>query len=151
MQDNKLSILPKEITELKAVQWKLAGNPFLCNCDMLWMRDWLSDTFLHSNRQIVEDFQDVLCHGGQFNRQPVYKVSADKMGCLPHIFAREAIISLASILSVGLIILCLISFAIKRWNEVRWIIYKGTNRFIGKGEEEEDLENVVFDAFIAYR
>ncbi len=148
LQFNKLTTLPDEITKPKTVQWRISGNLFVCNCDALWIRDWFNDTgTLHP----VLDYKYVRCHGGKFDGQPIYTLQGDKMGCLDQKLAKEAIISITCLLSIGFFILILVAFIIKRWNEIRWIIYKKANRFIGKGDKYEDLENMVFDAFISYR
>ena len=152
-QDNKLSALPQDITESKPVQWRLSGNPFSCNCDMLWMRDWFNKSIVHTGNKAVIDYQDVICQGDEFAGQQIFTLQADKMGCIPHtlILAKEAIISLACISAVVVIVLCLALAAFKRWNEIRWIIYKKANKFIARGDKIEDIENIVFDAFISYR
>ena len=56
---NNLKYVPREIegagngTEL----W-IGGNPYECNCDMLWMRDWLVST------TAVRDRDDAVCNTG---------------------------------------------------------------------------------------
>ncbi len=149
LQNNDLKTLPQEITQLKKVLWMLSGNPFLCNCDTLWLRGWLDNANASKNR--VLDYRDAVCHGGKLDGNPVLTMQAKKMGCLSHVLAREAIVAIACLLTFGLIMLCLAAVVIKRWNEIRWIIYKKANRFIAKGDDDDDLENIVFDAFIAYR
>ncbi len=115
------------------------------------MIDWFNDTILNTGRKTVIDYQDVTCHGDQYADQQIFTLRAAKMGCLPHTLAKEAIISLACISSIVLIGLVLALVAFKRWNEIRWIVYKKANRFIARGDKHEDLDNMVFDAFIAYR
>ncbi len=46
IQNNEVTTLPQEIRKLKTVQWMLSGNPFLCDCDTLWMRDWVKNTII---------------------------------------------------------------------------------------------------------
>ncbi len=149
LEGNNLTTLPEEITKLERVQWELSGNPFFCTCDNLWMKEWLINA--NASRNVVLDYRKAICHGGKFDRRPVIELEADEMGCVPHVLAREAIITIACLLSIGLIIFCVAAVVFKRWNEVRWIIYKKANRFIAKGGRIEDLEETVFDAFIAYR
>ncbi len=98
---------------------------------------------------IVVDYPHVVCHAGQFAGQSIYTLRAGKMGCLP--LAIQTIIILASIVAIGLMVFSLILYAYKRWNEIRWNIYKKFNRFIARGEKHEDLDNIVFDALMAYR
>ena len=46
LRGNKLKILPRSImkTKLTTKLW-LSENQFECNCDMVWMRDWLLNTY----------------------------------------------------------------------------------------------------------
>ena len=41
--NNSLKYLPKAISSdrNRSVSFFISGNPYECNCDMLWMRDWL--------------------------------------------------------------------------------------------------------------
>ena len=41
--NNSLKYLPKAINSdrNRSVFFFISGNPYECNCDMLWMRDWL--------------------------------------------------------------------------------------------------------------
>ena len=44
IRNNKLKILPKTITQgNKTNELWISGNPYGCNCDMLWIKDWLMD------------------------------------------------------------------------------------------------------------
>ena len=58
IRNNKLRTLPQSISISKAIKtnemW-ISGNPFECNCDMLWMKDWLLDT------PFVQDKKNVTC------------------------------------------------------------------------------------------
>ena len=42
ISNNKLTTLPRSITKAdnKTELW-ISNNPYECNCDMMWMRDWL--------------------------------------------------------------------------------------------------------------
>ena len=58
LRKNKLKNLPKSITKgNKTNELWLSNNPYECNCDMLWMKDWLMDT---GN---VVDKENVTCSG----------------------------------------------------------------------------------------
>ena len=42
LDDNNLKYLPKVITtNVNLTVFFISGNPYECNCDMLWMTDWL--------------------------------------------------------------------------------------------------------------
>ena len=55
---NDLQTLPRIITNGTSKLW-ISYNPFECNCDMMWMKDWLIDT--HS----VQDKENVICSSGK--------------------------------------------------------------------------------------
>ena len=45
LRGNKLKILPQIIMKAQnTTKLWLSENPFECNCDMIWMRDWLFNT-----------------------------------------------------------------------------------------------------------
>ena len=57
---NYLKILPQTITIVNGTsQLWISNNPYECNCDMLWMKDWLLDT------TSVQDKENVTCSTGQ--------------------------------------------------------------------------------------
>ena len=60
IRKNKLKNLPKSITKGKKTNklW-ISDNPYECNCDMLWMKDWLIDT------ENVVDKKHVKCFGSK--------------------------------------------------------------------------------------
>ena len=60
VRKNKLKILPKLITKVnKTNKLWISDNPYECNCDMLWMKDWLVGT----GNGI--DKENVTCSGGK--------------------------------------------------------------------------------------
>ena len=53
---NNLGYLPKSIAKAnKTAQLWISDNPYECNCDMIWMKDWLVDA------QNVIDMKNVTC------------------------------------------------------------------------------------------
>ncbi len=62
---NKLNKLPKLFAQLtfQTKLW-LGGNPYECNCDMMWMRDWLV------NDTTVMDKDNVTCGPGKWKGNP---------------------------------------------------------------------------------
>ena len=58
IRKNKLRTLPKSIVETnKTKKLWISDNPYACNCDMLWMKDWLTNT-----ENVVEK-KNVTCSG----------------------------------------------------------------------------------------
>ena len=60
IRSNKLKTLPKSITKRNETNklW-ISDNPYECNCDMIWMKDWLMDT------TSVLDKENVTCSGSK--------------------------------------------------------------------------------------
>ena len=58
IRGNNLKEIPQIITKANDMTklW-ISNNPYECNCDMLWMKDWLMDT------KTVMDKENVTCSG----------------------------------------------------------------------------------------
>ena len=71
---NKLQYLPKEIKDTNNMTklW-ISNNPYTCNCDMVWMRDWLLDA------ENIMDKENVKCHSGKWNGE--HKFLSYKQNC----------------------------------------------------------------------
>ena len=151
LQGNRLQRLPKLITKIRTIHLKLSGNPWFCDCDMLWMTDWLANATIPSGEPVVIDYDEVFCYNGKRMGQAVYTLKAEDMDCLPYVMATGAIVALACIGTVILILFCVAVVAFKRWNEIRWLLYKNYNMYIGKRGETENIDGMVFDALISYR
>ena len=86
--NNYLSVFPKSLKGTSFLQVYLAGNPIDCNCQMLWLADWLNTTDPHSQNRIVQDYKQIVCVGGKWNGTQVYKLSSKQMGCYPEIIPK---------------------------------------------------------------
>ena len=60
IRGNNLKSLPQTIKKVAAENklW-ISRNPYDCNCDTLWMKDWLKDT------KNVQDKDNVTCSGNK--------------------------------------------------------------------------------------
>ncbi len=127
----------------------LSGNPVKCDCDMLWLISWLNNTRV-SGQRLVQDYQDIICTGGKLDGNPVYKVDKVKLGCYPEIVARWIIV--VSSVTSGLILITVIVTIIihRKWNAVRWILYKNFDKLLGDPDRNEILDNMQFDAFLSF-
>ncbi len=148
LSKNMLSIIPSELQKVKNTKILLAKNPVLCNCDMLWMISWLSNSTLTSGEHLVPDYKNVTCSNGEFRGKPIYKLNADDMGCHHEVIATWEIILLV-IVGVVILAICIIIFLFyRRWNEFKFWSYK---HFFNKENEEESLEGIHFDCLVSYR
>ncbi|KAL3882135.1 hypothetical protein ACJMK2_028506 [Sinanodonta woodiana] len=59
---------------------KLQGNPFRCDCNMKWMKDWQSST--DRNNMIIKDLLTLICTiGSSTNVSMMYRLATDKFLC----------------------------------------------------------------------
>ena len=151
LANNKLARIPdrfnKTTGNLKEL-W-LGGNPVQCDCDMLWLIYWLNNTRV-SGQRLVQDYQDVLCMGGKWNGTAVYKLNQVKMGCYPKKVATWIIVASSVIGSLLLFTDIVILIMHRKWNAVRWIIYKNFDKLLGNPDRNKDLDNTEFDAFLSF-
>ena len=58
-------------------QLYLKGNPFICNCDLLWFRDWIDRTSIN-----LPDKESYTCHGPEAWRdKSLLEFTKDKINC----------------------------------------------------------------------
>ena len=67
IRKNQLKTLPKSVTKSNITNklW-ISDNPYECNCDMIWMKDWLTNT------ENVMDKKDVTCSGSTMKGEVNY-------------------------------------------------------------------------------
>ena len=60
IRGNKLTTLPRAIVNIRGSSklW-ISDNPYDCNCDTLWMKDWLIDA------ENVQDKYNAICATGK--------------------------------------------------------------------------------------
>ena len=64
---NNLKEIPKIITkDNKTNKMWISYNPYECNCDMLWMKDWLTET------EKVMDKNNVTCSGREEKGENIF-------------------------------------------------------------------------------
>ena len=148
ISNNAFSSLPKELQnldKLKAVY--IAGNPIVCNCDMLWLISWMNKV-LPDGTNIVRDYEEVKCSN---IKKVIYKLTAVEMGCFPKQLTSWQI----AILGVGGGIIILVVLAIivvaKRWNEVKWFLFYHFDIRDKRDDDVNILKGMKWDAMISYR
>ena len=154
---NKLTGIPSKIQGLHYLQkiW-LSGNPFHCDCSMLWMIGWLNNFTTSTGRHIVVDYQDIRCHSGTAVGIPIYKLNEVLLGCYPKGLTvwQRVLIGIGSG-TAGLIIIFLFLIIIKRSRTLQFFIfYKLKIKSIislNKDLEDENVEYKEYDAFLSYR
>ena len=79
ISSNSLSILTESnlcnLNNLKEVN--LTDNKFMCNCDLLWFRDWIDHTTV-----VLPDKESYMCDGpGGWKGKPLLEFTKDKITC----------------------------------------------------------------------
>ena len=82
LETNEITKLPETIRDLTSLkELRLSGNPFGCDCDMLWMQRWLYKLSTSSDENFISDYKDVKCGSELMFGIPVFKLEGDAMGC----------------------------------------------------------------------
>ncbi len=119
----------------------LAGNPFHCDCDMIWMIDWIGNATAPSGGRLVQDYQDITCVSGLWKDIPVFKLNDSVLECTTSAIPPKHLQNLTGlILGVcsGFIFLCLVIILVyKNRGSVRQWVYK---HFEQKSTTEESVD-----------
>ena len=67
IRGNKLKTLPRAIASMNgSTKLWISDNPYDCNCDTLWMKNWLI------NNKNVQDKYNVVCSTGKMKGEIIY-------------------------------------------------------------------------------
>ncbi len=146
LRNNKLSQMPQVFagyTHLHIKVW-LAGNPLKCSCEMVWLINWLAT----DGKQIVKDYEEVTCRKGRQIGQPIYLLKPLDMGCYP----RNTSLFITMSLLGGVVTFLMITMGlIVRSSDFRWLIYRNFGQLVGDPDKDEEIDAMVFDAFVSFR
>ena len=150
LSSNQLSSVPQDLQQIKYTKIWLSNNPFLCNCDMLWMISWLVNSTLPSGEHLVPDYKNVTCSNGIHKGTPIYKLNRVDMGCYPDTMPtwQIALLGVVGFLLLAVGITMFVVF--KRWKEVKFLLYKHFD-ILDKRDKDENLEGIKYDALLSYR
>ncbi|KAL4238543.1 Toll-like receptor 5 [Mactra antiquata] len=132
----------------------LTGNPFLCDCDLRWFRDWMNKTEVE-----LSNNSSYICHEPKdWSGKPLLSFSRDKINCL---FFKWYVILISCTCAVTVVAVVAIFVYRKRW-KIKLMWYKRTRRMrkrIGKvvaadgrgnyGAIEDEEGQEWFDAYIS--
>ena len=87
---NVISVLSeRNFHDLNNLQ-ELKGNPFICNCDLLWFREWMDSTYVAFSGK-----DSYTCHGPEeWRGKPLLEFTKDKIDCT--FFSKYAIVGSGS-------------------------------------------------------
>ena len=138
----------------------LTGNQFICNCDLLWFRDWIDSTSI-----VLPGKDSYTCHGPQeWQGKPLLDFTKDKSNC--SFFTKYIFISKYAILGSvsAALFICVISgiFVYRnRWRlRLRLYLLSKRGRFFLKnvraheqranyGAINDDRDQGLYDAYIS--
>ena len=149
ISNNSLKTLPRDIVTLTGLtQVWLSRNPFTCNCDMLWMVDWMTNftTDPDSDVRVVQDYYQVKCEDGR----PMYLLNPVQMGCFPKKLTLWQKILIGISITLTIVLVIAIIAINRRWNEVKWFMYLHFD-ILAKNDGEENMEDVESDILLSYR
>ena len=133
----------------------LSENPFYCDCFMIWMIKWLNN-FIVQGKHAVVDYRNVTCGRGKMKETPIYILNSGEMGCFKgewKPWQTTLVVIAACFLGAIIIALCII---IKYKRDVRFFLHHYCGCVcvyfgIPKDDQDEQLQRMSYDAFLAYR
>lgn len=146
LRNNKLRALPKKVENLVNLSelW-LSGNPFRCDCQAIWMKNWM-DKFNNSGQRVIQDYVSIMCQSGK----PIHTLDPVEMGCFPKELTlwQKLMIALAALVTIAIVI-AIIAIN-RRLEEVKWFMYLHFD-YLDKNDGDENIQNKDSDALVSYR
>ena len=128
----------------------LSGNPFDCDCEMIWMTDWLNTFTSASGEHIMADFRNLTCEAGSMKGTPIYELNEVLMGCFPSKWRtwQKVLVGIgAGIAIITIIVLILM----RRSREVKFFLYYHLKlNTLVDDDKNEMLDNMRYDAFFCF-
>lgn len=128
----------------------LTGNPFACNCDLRWFRDWVDTTSV-----FIANSSAYMCNGPKdWAGKPFLTFSRNKINCM--FFLWYQIVIACAVVVVIVIIIAIVMYR-KRWY-LKLFIYKRTRghkrrRKAADGGHNygaiDDNQQMTYDAYIS--
>ena len=174
ISNNNLTTLPRNIQNISSLKnLRLAGNPFQCNCDNMWMKDFLNSS------DIIEDSGNITCTLSLQEEILMIDMNSEDQDCPspgigPNIWkilgtilisnystanchcqcqvAKKGIFMSAIILSAILIFVLLVLVIICcRWEAIKfWMFVQFGFQFNDQDEPVENLQEMDYEAFANY-
>ncbi|XP_053403012.1 uncharacterized protein LOC123554932 [Mercenaria mercenaria] len=128
LDSNVLAYIPKEIAMLKNLEAvNIVSNPLTCDCQTLWMKDWLK-----LNKLVIKDWYKVACKVENEDGMVLTEVPDDKFVCNkdPDDIMRIVLPSVTcSVLTLLFVILFVVTYAYRLECKVLMFVYFGIHPF----------------------
>ena len=153
LRGNNLKTIPKTMGQLRKLEkiW-LSDNPIHCNCKMTWMIGWLYNFTTASGEHVIVDYQYVKCSSGKMKGLPIYVLTDVLMGCYPAKLTLGQKLGISIGACVGFLMLILVFLVARNPREVKFYMYYYLKiDTVPKDDKNENVDNMVHDAFFCYR
>ena len=134
IQSNLLTYLPKTIQDLNLKDLKLSHNNFRCDCNSLWMKQWVIQ-----NKHVIERWDTLSCINKAIGKNFIEVIDSDFVCIETSDSLIDTIISTVVICLI--IICCVIVYAYRLECKVLMYVYLGIHPFdrnVDKKEEHID-------------
>ena len=146
LESNAITTLPETITEVTSIKkFMLSRNPYQCNCDMLWMQKWIYKLSTSPKENFILDYKNITCASELMFGTPIYELDDDAMDCVLKWYwiVVFACISVALFVTAALVLH-------KNWEKLKFFLFVHFD-ILTTDDGVENLEEMLYDAFICYR
>ena len=147
ISSNNLVGLPRNIMNITSLgNLRLTGNSFQCNCENLWMKNWLN------NSNIIENSTNIRCTMSKTPGEEIRMIhmNEDDMDCP----SDNPILNSWEIFGIILIIIVILLGIVFIWSKRKairfWIFVRFDIKFKDKDEPVENINDFDYDAFVNY-
>nr|XP_054768708.1 toll-like receptor Tollo [Lytechinus pictus] len=130
----------------------LHDNPFICNCSLFWLKQWLQ-----SHIDVVPRLYDVECYVNSSDNTmyPIIQVADQDFGCSsPDVLTIQEYNAVIATSSLTLVFLMIMAVTFRHRRAIRVILYTRYGFHVLHDDDDDDvvLDNVrwEYDAYIAY-
>ena len=153
IKNSQLSHISKTFEDFKFIQeiW-LSGNPFHCDCEMIWMMQWLNNSSKSASQQhVVMDYKEMKCHTGMMTGKLIYQLNEIEMGCYPFKWTLWQKISVGTGIAIVLLIIITVVLVVRKNKLFSFLMYYYLSlNTIPKDDKNENVNGLEFDAYFSF-
>ena len=148
ISSNNLVRLPRNIMNISSLRnLRLTGNSFQCDCENLWMKNWLN------NSNIIENSTNIRCTMSKTPGEEILMIHMREkdMDCPSDNPILNPLEIFGIISSIFVLVLVLVIIWSNRKAIKFWIFVRFSYKFKDKDEPVENINDFDYDAFVNYR